>query len=33
MEREWGVRDALEMVRKLNFSPSKTAFDSAFAKK
>ena len=33
MEREWGVRDALEMVRKQNFSPSNVAFDAAFTKK
>ncbi|MCE1253963.1 MAG: sugar phosphate isomerase/epimerase [Anaerolineae bacterium] len=33
MDREWGARDALEFVRKNNFSPSTAAFDSAFSKK
>ena len=33
MDREWGAREALEMIRKQNFSPSNTAFDAAFAKK
>jgi sugar phosphate isomerase/epimerase len=33
MEREWGVREALEMIRKNDFNPSQTAFDAAFAKK
>jgi len=33
MEREWGVRDALAMIRKHDFSPSPQAFDAAFAKK
>ena len=32
MEREWGARDALEMIRKHDFSPSGTAFDAAFGK-
>lgn len=30
MDREWGVREALEMVRKNNFSPSDQAFDAVF---
>ena len=33
MEREWGVRDALAMIRKHDFSPSPQAFDAAFDKK
>lgn len=32
MDREWGVQEALEMVRGNNFSPSDRAFDSAFIK-
>jgi sugar phosphate isomerase/epimerase len=32
MEREWGVQDALETVRQVNFAPSDHAFDSAFLK-
>ena len=32
MDREWGVVDALRMVRENNFSPSDHAFDSVFAK-
>lgn len=32
MDREWGVRDALQMVKKNNFSPSEQAFDSVFTK-
>ncbi len=30
MEREHGAKDALEYVRKLDFEPSRRAFDSAF---
>jgi len=30
MEREFGAREALEFVRKLNFSPSSIAFDENF---
>ncbi len=30
MEREWGVKDALEFVRSINFAPSTVAFDAAF---
>jgi sugar phosphate isomerase/epimerase len=33
MEREWGAREALEMIRKQDFEPSKTSFDSVFAKR
>ena len=32
MDREWGVRDALQIVRNNNFSPSEQAFDSVFIK-
>lgn len=32
MEREWGVRDALKMVKENNFSVSGQAFDSVFIK-
>jgi sugar phosphate isomerase/epimerase len=32
MDREFGAREACEFVRKLNFSPSATAFDSALSK-
>jgi sugar phosphate isomerase/epimerase len=32
MEREWGVLDALQTVRRNLFSPSKHAFDSVFSK-
>ena len=30
MEREWGAREALALVRKADFSPSQQAFDAAF---
>jgi sugar phosphate isomerase/epimerase len=30
MEREWGVRDAVEFVRRTDFDPSGVAFDTAF---
>ena len=30
MDREWGAREALGLVRKLDFAPSGQAFDSAF---
>jgi sugar phosphate isomerase/epimerase len=33
MDREWGVREALEMVRKQDFPMSKTSFEAAFTKK
>jgi sugar phosphate isomerase/epimerase len=33
MDREFGAREALEFLRRQNFSPSKTAFDMAFAAK
>ncbi|MFZ5821430.1 MAG: sugar phosphate isomerase/epimerase family protein [Chloroflexota bacterium] len=33
MEREWGAREALEMIRKQDFEPSKAGFDSVFAKR
>lgn len=29
MDREWGARDALEFVRRTDFSPSRVAFDAA----
>lgn len=30
MDREWGARDALAFVRRINFPPSSVAFDAAF---
>ncbi len=30
MDREFGAKEALEFVRKLNFSPSSIAFDENF---
>jgi len=33
MDREWGAREALEMVRKHSFPASGQAFDSAFSKR
>jgi len=30
MDREWGAREAAELVRRLDFAPSTTAFDRAF---
>jgi hypothetical protein len=33
MERERGAREACEYVRKLDFEPSRVAFDAAFGKK
>ncbi len=32
MDRDWGAPEALELVRKNDFSPSTVAFDGAFAK-
>ena len=32
MEREHGAQEALEFVRKLDFAPSRVAFDAAFDK-
>jgi sugar phosphate isomerase/epimerase len=32
MDREYGAREALEMLRKQNFTPSAVAFDAAFGK-
>jgi sugar phosphate isomerase/epimerase len=32
MDREFGAREALEVVRKADFAPSAVAFDAAFAK-
>jgi sugar phosphate isomerase/epimerase len=32
MEREFGAREALEMIRKMDFAPSTVAFDDAFSK-
>jgi sugar phosphate isomerase/epimerase len=31
MEREWGAQDALNFIKKINFEPSKQAFDAAFS--
>jgi sugar phosphate isomerase/epimerase len=33
MDREWGVPEALAMIRKQDFAASAVAFDSAFASK
>jgi len=33
MEREHGAREACQFVRKLDFEPSRVAFDAAFEKK
>lgn len=33
MDREWGAREALAMVRSQDFTPSAAAFDAAFAGK
>ena len=32
MDREFGAREACQFVKKLDFSPSGRAFDSAFEK-
>ena len=32
MDREFGAKESLEFVRKINFSPSNVAFDSALKK-
>jgi hypothetical protein len=32
MDREHGAREAAEFVKKLDFAPSKRAFDAAFDK-
>jgi sugar phosphate isomerase/epimerase len=32
MDREWGARDALAFVRRIDFAPSPVAFDAAFAR-
>jgi hypothetical protein len=32
MDREWGAKDALAMVRRTDFAPSNVAFDAAFQK-
>lgn len=31
MDREYGAREALEMIRKMDFAPSTVAFDAAFS--
>jgi hypothetical protein len=31
MDRDWGAPEALEMIRKQDFTPSDVAFDDAFA--
>jgi len=33
MDREWGAREALAMIRREDFTPSAVAFDAAFAAK
>jgi sugar phosphate isomerase/epimerase len=33
MDREWGAPEALQMIRKQDFSPSSVAFDAAFTAK
>lgn len=33
MDREWGAPEALQMIRKQDFTPSSVAFDAAFAAK
>ncbi len=33
MDREWGAPEALEMIRKQDFTASAVAFDAAFAAK
>jgi len=33
MDREWGAPEALQMIRKQDFTPSNVAFDAAFAAK
>ena len=32
MDREAGAREAAEFVKRLDFAPSKVAFDAAFAR-
>jgi hypothetical protein len=32
MDREHGAKEACEFVRKVDFAPSKVAFDAAFEK-
>jgi hypothetical protein len=32
MDREFGAAESLEFVRRMNFSPSKVAFDKDFGK-
>jgi hypothetical protein len=33
IDRYWDAPEALEMIRKQNFSPSQVAFDAAFSSK
>jgi sugar phosphate isomerase/epimerase len=33
MDREFGAKEALDMIRKQDFTPSRVAFDAAFSKK
>ena len=33
MDRDAGAREAAEFVKRLDFTPSKVAFDAAFAEK
>ena len=33
MDRDWGAPEALQMIRKQDFTPSSVAFDAAFAAK
>jgi hypothetical protein len=30
MDREWGAPEALQMIRKQDFTPSSVAFDASF---
>lgn len=33
MDREWGAKESLEYIKKMNFTPSQIAFDSALSNK
>lgn len=33
MDREWGARESLEYIKKMNFTPSQIAFDAALSNK
>jgi hypothetical protein len=32
MDREWGAKEALALVRQTDFAPNSVAFDAAFKK-